>query len=384
MRNTNRQWRLARYPEGLPRPDDWTLTEAPVPEPGPGELLLAARFLDVAPYMRGRISPSRNYAAGVAPGEVMIGGGVGEVVRSNAEGFAPGDLVVSDFDFGWQDYAVLRPAAVRRVDTALAPPECWLDVLGLNGITAYFGLLEAASMRAGDTVVVSAASGSVGQIVGQLAKIAGGRAIAVASTGDKVAACRELGFDDGIAYRETDDLAAALGRACPDGVDVYFDNTVGPILDAVLRNLATHARITICGTVSLAGTFGGPLQWVFDRTRLLGPDAAGGACLGVSLSAADDALDESKADLADRIDDAVGRVFPDRARARRTAAAVVKEPRATFRAGPGLAGRRPGPEGPIRGLALAGDWTDTGWPATMEGAVRSGEAAALSDPGFGS
>ena len=258
MRNTNRQWKLARYPDGMPEAGDWVLDESPVPEPAPGQVLLASRFLDVAPYMRGRISPQKNYAAGVSPGDVMIGGAVAEVVRSEVDGYAPGDLVVSDFDFGWQDYAVLEPSKLRRVDTALAPPECWLDVLGLNGITAYFGLLEAASMRAGDTVVVSAASGSVGQLVGQLTKIAGGRAIAVVSSAQKVAACRELGFDDGIAYRDTDDLAGALKRACPGGIDVYFDNTAGPILDAVLGNLATHARITICGTVSLAGKFGEP------------------------------------------------------------------------------------------------------------------------------
>jgi len=258
MRNTNRQWKLVRYPEGMPSADDWVLEEGPVPEPGPGEMLLVSKFLDVAPYMRGRISPSKNYAAGVRPGDVMIGGAVAEVVHSNAEGFSPGDLVVSDFDFGWQDYAVLRASKVRRVDTALAPAECWLEVLGLNGITAYFGLFGAASMRAGDTVVVSAASGSVGQLVGQLTAIAGGRAVAIASTAEKIAGCLELGFADGIAYRETDDLAAALAGVCPGGIDVYFDNTVGPILDAVLQNLATHARITICGTISLADRFGKP------------------------------------------------------------------------------------------------------------------------------
>jgi len=258
MRNVNRQWKLARYPEGMPRADDWVLEDGPVPEPRPGQMLLASRFLDVAPYMRGRISPQKNYAAGVSPGDVMIGGAVAEVVRSEVDGYTPGDLVVSDFDFGWQDYAVLEPSKLRRVDTSLAPPQCWLDVLGLNGITAYFGLFDAAAMRPGDTVVVSAASGSVGQLVGQLAKIAGGKAIAVASTADKIAACRELGFDGGVAYRDTEDLAGALRAACPGGIDVYFDNTVGPILDAVLQNLATHARITICGTVSLAGSFGEP------------------------------------------------------------------------------------------------------------------------------
>jgi NADPH-dependent curcumin reductase CurA len=258
MRNTNRQWRLARHPQGMPKADDWVLEEGPVPEPGPGQVLLASRLLDVAPYMRGRISAQRNYAAGVGPGDVMVGGAVAEVLRSNVPGYAPGDLVVSDFDFGWQDYAVLEPAKLRRVDTTLAAPEYWLDALGLNGLTAYFGLFAAAAMRAGDTVAVSAASGSVGQLVGQLARMAGGRTIAITSTAEKVAACRALGFDDGVAYRDTDDLPGALRALCPDGIDVYFDNTVGPILDAVLQNLAAHARITICGTVSLAGTFGAP------------------------------------------------------------------------------------------------------------------------------
>jgi NADPH-dependent curcumin reductase CurA len=258
VRNANRQWKLARYPEGMPALDDWVLEEGPVPEPESGEMLVRAKFVDVAPYMRGRINPGKNYAAGVAPGDVMIGGAVGEVVRSNAAGFERGDLVVSDFDFGWQDYAVLKPEKVRIVDSGIAPPECWLDVLGLNGITAYFGLFGAASMQPGDTVVVSAAAGSVGQLVGQLANIAGSRTIAIASTAEKVAWCRELGFDDGIAYRETDDLAKALAAACPHGVDVYFDNTAGPILDAVLQNLALNARITVCGTVSLAGKFGQP------------------------------------------------------------------------------------------------------------------------------
>lgn len=277
MPERNRRWRLVRHPEGMPRPDDWRLDEAPLPEARSGELLLRARYLDVAPYMRGRIAPGKNYAAGVAPGDVMVGGAVAEVLRSEADGFRAGDLVVSDFDFGWQDYAVLRPGQVRRIDTDLAPPECWLDVLGLNGITAWFGLFEAASMRAGDTVVVSAAAGSVGQIVGQLARLAGGRPVAVTSSAEKLARCRELGYVDGIAYRETPDLAASIGALCPGGVDVYFDNTAGPILDAVLQNLALGARITVCGTVSLAGRFGEPdtgerfwRQILVARARLQG------------------------------------------------------------------------------------------------------------------
>jgi len=254
----NRQWRLASYPEGMPRESDWVLSEGAVPEPGPDEMLLRAIYLDVAPYMRGRISPQKNYSAGVKPGDVMLGGGVGEVLKSNSKEYRPGDIVVSDFSFGWQDYAVLRPAVVRRIDTALAPLPCWLDALGLNGVTAYFALLEAGSMKAGDTVVVSAAAGSVGQIAGQIAKLAGCRAIAITSSPAKLAWCRELGYDDGIDYNAEPDLAAALARVCPKGVDLYVDNTAGPILDAVMQNLAPHARIVMVGSISLAGKFGQP------------------------------------------------------------------------------------------------------------------------------
>lgn len=258
MRNANRQWRLKRYPEGMPRVDDWELTEAPIGEPGPGEVLVRSIYLDVAPYMRARIAPMKNYAKGVAPGDVMIGGGVGEVVRSNHPDWRPGDLVQHDFDFGWQDFPVLKGEGLRRVDPREAPLPAWLSWYGVNGLTALFGLRDCGQVKAGDVVVVSAAAGSVGQLVGQIAKIHGARAIAVASTAEKVARCRELGFDDGIAYREEPDLAAALQRVCPNGVDLFFDNTGGPIHDAVLLNLAPKARVVICGTVSLADRLGQP------------------------------------------------------------------------------------------------------------------------------
>lgn len=254
----NRQWRLARYPEGLPRTDDWTLASSPMPQPGPGQLLARAVYLDVAPYMRGRISPQRNYAAGVKPGELMLGGGIGQVVVSNCSDYAPGDYVVSDFGFGWQEYAVLRPGAVRRADPAVAPLPYWMEALGLNGLTAYFALLDAARARPGDTVMVSAAAGSVGQIAGQLAVVCGCRAVGVTSTADKAAWCREIGYDAVIAYRDEADLPAAVARACPRGVDVYVDNTAGPIHDAVLQNLAPRARIVLVGSVSLASRFGQP------------------------------------------------------------------------------------------------------------------------------
>src|SRR5688572_5386196 len=146
----NRQWRLASYPEGMPTAANWTLGEGPVPEPGPNEMLARAIYLDVAPYMRGRISPQKNYAAGVAPGELMVGGCVGEVVASNAKGYEAGDIVVTDQSFGWQEYGVLAPASARKVDRAAAPLPYWLDALGMNGMTAWFALLDAADMKAGD------------------------------------------------------------------------------------------------------------------------------------------------------------------------------------------------------------------------------------------
>ena len=258
MPNANRQWRLASYPEGMPAESNWSLSETPLRAPGPNQMLVRAIYLDVAPYMRGRISPQKNYAAGVKPGEVMLGGGIGEVVESNAKEYEPGDIVVTDHGFGWQEYAVLRPGGVRRVERDLAPLPYWLDALGMNGMTAYFALTDAGQMKPGDTVVISAAAGSVGQIAGQIAKLAGCCAIAITSTPEKAASCRAAGYAGAIDYRAETDLRAAVSRACPDGVDVFIDNTAGPIHDAVMQNLATHARVVIVGAVSLAAKFGQP------------------------------------------------------------------------------------------------------------------------------
>ena len=266
----NKQWRLASYPEGMPTAANWTLGESPMPEAGPGQMLARAIYLDVAPYMRGRISPQKNYAAGVAPGEVMIGGCIGEVVESNAKEFKPGDIVVTDQAFGWQEYGVVTPASVRKVDRELAPLPYWLDALGMNGMTAYFALLDAGNMKAGDTVVVSAAAGSVGQIVGQIARIGGARAVGITSSAEKAAWCREIGYADVIEYRSATDLRTAVAKACPRGVDLYIDNTAGPITDAVMQNLATHARVVIVGAVSLAAKFGQPdIGPRFQRQTLL-------------------------------------------------------------------------------------------------------------------
>ena len=254
----NRQWRLTSYPEGMPSDSNWALSEGAMPEPGANQLLARAIYLDVAPYMRGRISPQKNYAAGVALGDVMMGGAIAEVVTSNAKPYKPGDLVVTDHNFGWQEYSVLRPNVVRRVDDKLAPLPYWLDALGMNGQTAYFALFEAGHMKAGDTVVISAAAGSVGQVAGQIAKLSGCRAVGITSSAKKAQGCRDAGYAEAIDYRAESDLSAAIRKACPNGVDVFIDNTGGPIHDAVMQNLATYARVVIVGSISLAGSFGQP------------------------------------------------------------------------------------------------------------------------------
>jgi NADPH-dependent curcumin reductase CurA len=256
--STNKQWRLAAYPEGMPTESAWTLTETPIPEPGADQMLVRAIYLDVAPYMRARISPQKNYAPGVNIGDVMIGGGIGEVVRSNAQEYSPGDIVVTDHSFGWQQFARVRPRAVRRVERQLAPLPYWLDALGLNGMTAYFALLDAAQVKPGETVVISAAAGSVGQIAGQVARLAGARAVGITSSPEKAAWCREAGYAETVDYRAEGDLRGAVAKACPDGVDVFIDNTGGPIHDAVMQNLALRARVVIVGSISLAAKFGQP------------------------------------------------------------------------------------------------------------------------------
>ena len=253
----NRQWLLAAHPEGMPEARCWRLVEREVAAPGPGEVVVRAHWLSVDPYMRGRISPRRNYAAGVEVGAVMTGGGVGEVLESHHPGFAPGDIVES-FTFGWQEYAVLGAAAVRKVDPDLGPVHSALSYLGMPGLTAYFAILETGRAGPGDTVLISAAAGAVGQVAGQLAKLAGCRAIAVAGSDAKLAWCREIGYDAAINHRSANDLAAAVAEACPGGVDVFLDNTAGPIHDAVMQNLASRARVVVCGQVALADRFEQP------------------------------------------------------------------------------------------------------------------------------
>ncbi len=244
----NRQVLLRRRPSGMPEPGDFELVESPVPTPGEGEFLCRTIYLSLDPYMRGRISGGQSYAASVEPGQVIVGGTVGEVIESGHPGVAQGDLVLG-YD-GWQAYAVSRGVGVRKLDPEQAPISTALGVLGMPGMTAYVGLLDIGQPKPEETVVVSAASGAVGSAVGQIAKIKGCRAVGIAGSQDKCDyVVRELGFDACVNYR-TGDLVQALRKACPTGIDVYFENVGGDVQKAVLQLINLNARIPLCGLIS--------------------------------------------------------------------------------------------------------------------------------------
>ncbi len=233
----------------MPKETDFRLIESPMPHPGAGEALVRALYLSVDPYMRGRMTGKTTYARGVQPGEVMVGGVVGEVVESNDPRFASGDIV--EGMLGWQDYAVAPAKSLRKIDPSLAPITTALYVLGMPGLTAYFGLLEICRPQPGETVVVSGAAGAVGSLVGQIAKIKRCRAIGIAGSDEKIRfITQELGFDGGFNYRETRDYGAKLKELCPNGIDIYFDNVGGPITDEVIKHINTRARIAVCGQIS--------------------------------------------------------------------------------------------------------------------------------------
>jgi len=257
MTTNNKTWILDHHPDGMPTLDTFRMETNDIPRAAEGEVLGKALWLSVDPYMRGRISAQANYAGGVAIGEAMHGAAVAEVVESNHPDWKPGDLFET-IKFGWREYAAVPGDGLTRVDPSLGPEHAYLSYLGMPGVTALIALDLIGDVKPGETVLVSAASGAVGQVVGQIAKIRGARAIAVASSQEKLDWCAKLGFDAGINYRTEDDLAAAIKQACPKGVDVFFDNTAGPIHDAVMNNLAQNARIIICGTISLAGQFEQP------------------------------------------------------------------------------------------------------------------------------
>ncbi|WP_431958354.1 NADP-dependent oxidoreductase [Nocardia lijiangensis] len=242
------QIRLAARPEGEPKDTDFAVATVELPELGDGQVLLRVLYLSLDPYMRGRMSAAKSYAAPVELGSVMVGGTVCEVVESRADSLEPGDVVLS-FS-GWQTHAVADARHVRKLDPEAAPISTALGVLGMPGFTAYGGLLEIGRPQPGETVVVAAATGPVGSAVGQIARIKGARAIGIAGGPDKCRALLdEFGFDAAVDHRAPD-FAERLAEAVPDGIDVYFENVGGKVAEAVTPLLNRFARIPVCGLVA--------------------------------------------------------------------------------------------------------------------------------------
>lgn len=248
MKPVNRQFRLAARPLGLPQRSDWSLTEEAVPEPAAGEFVVRVLYLSLDPAMRGWMNEGKSYIAPVALGEVMRAGAVGQVVASHNPAFPVGAYVSGGF--GVQEYALSNGQGVIPIDPAIAPLPVYLGLLGMPGMTAYFGLLEIGQPKPGDTVVVSGAAGAVGTVVGQIAKLKGCKVIGIAGGRDKCDwIVDQLGFDAAIDYK-SEDVKQALRHHAPQGIDIYFDNVGGEILDDALANLARGARIVICGAIS--------------------------------------------------------------------------------------------------------------------------------------
>ncbi|HQT38775.1 MAG TPA: NADP-dependent oxidoreductase [Acidocella sp.] len=244
----NRQFRLAARPVGLPKASDWNYVKEPARQPEDGEVLVAVEYLSLDPAMRGWMNEGKSYIAPVKLGDVMRAGGVGKVLESKAAGFTAGDFVSGSL--GVQAYATCKARDLIKIDPRLAPLPVYLNVLGMTGMTAYFGLLEVGEPKEGETVVVSGAAGAVGATVGQIAKIKGCRVVGIAGGAEKCAFLNnELGFDAAIDYK-AGDIRKALKEACPNGIDVYFDNVGGEILDACLALINLRARIVICGAIS--------------------------------------------------------------------------------------------------------------------------------------
>jgi NADPH-dependent curcumin reductase len=244
----NKQIILKSRPVGEPKESDFALVETPIPEPRESEVLSQTIYLSLDPYMRGRISGGESYAASIDLNSVMIGGTVSQVIKSNHPQFQPGDFVLSDN--GWQTYGVSKAETLRKLDPTQAPLSYNLGVLGMPGLTAYAALLDVGQVKEGETVVVSAASGAVGAVAGQIAKIKGARVVGIVGSDDKRDyIVEELGFDAGI-NRKTQQLDSALKEAAPNGIDVYYDNTAGVILETVLQQINLGARIPLVGLIS--------------------------------------------------------------------------------------------------------------------------------------
>ncbi len=241
---------LASRPKGLPVADNFRMEDIELAEIKGGEILLKGMFYSVDPYMRGRMNDAKSYAPPFEIDKPIAGGVVAKVVGSKSDKYKTGDVVVGNLP--WQKDIVANENAVRMIDTTVAPASYYLSILGMTGLTAYFGLMHIGKPKAGETVVVSGAAGAVGIVVGQIAKINGCRVIGIAGSDDKIKMLKdEFGFDEAINYKTVPDMNKAIASACPKGVDVYFDNVGGDISDAVIKNINFHARIPLCGQIAL-------------------------------------------------------------------------------------------------------------------------------------
>lgn len=249
MEQKNKQVILAERPQGMPDSSTFKIVENDVQEPKNGQVLIHTLYVSVDPYMRGRMQNVESYVEPFQVNQVITGGSIGEVQESKSDSFQQGDVVIGSF--GWQEYDTASETEIRKIDPAIAPITTHLGILGMTGLTAYFGLLEIGRPKEGETVVVSGAAGAVGSAVGQIAKIKGARVVGIAGTEEKVKFLKEeLNFDEAINYRTSTDMVSELKKACPDGVDVYFDNVGGDISDAVFTQLNRFARIPVCGAIS--------------------------------------------------------------------------------------------------------------------------------------
>lgn len=246
----NQQIILVSRPKGMPTDENFAIVETPIPQPKEGEVLIQTLYLSVDPYMRGRMSDRKSYVPPYELNGVVGGGAVGRVLQSKSPSYREGDIVLGNY--GWQRYAVASADQLQKVNPELAPITTALGVLGMPGLTAYFGLLDIGQPKEGETVVVSGAAGAVGMTVGQIAKIKGCRVVGIAGSDEKTAyLVQELGFDAAINYKTTTNLREDLKAACPNGVDIYFDNVGGTISDAVMTMLNYQARIPLCGQIAL-------------------------------------------------------------------------------------------------------------------------------------
>jgi NADPH-dependent curcumin reductase CurA len=248
MPTTSREVHLQKRPQGLPTPAAFTIATVEVPDPKPGEVLVRNLYMSVDPYMRGRMVDRKSYTPPFPLHEALTGGAVGQVVQSDHPDFAEGAHVLHGL--GWREYFISGGNGLHKIDPLQAPAQRYLGVMGMPGQTAYFGLLDIGAPKAGETVFVSAAAGAVGSIVCQIAKLQGCRVVGSAGSPEKIAWLEKVGVDAVLNYKETDNLTRTLGKLCPDGIDVYFENVGGDHLQAALTHMNNHGRIVACGMIS--------------------------------------------------------------------------------------------------------------------------------------